>query len=344
MNNKALSDLPTIFVVDDNNTNLLVAERALAGDYRVYTMPSAKSMFALQAHIMPDLILLDIEMPEINGFEALKQLKQNKKTAGIPVMFLTSRTDEASEILGFELGAVDFLTKPFSEFVLRNRIKLHLDVEGLIRKRTEEILKLKTGIAATLARVVENRDRLTGGHVERATRYVRVMLEAMLASGIYSDEISQWDLEETASSARLHDVGKIVVSDLILNKSGRLTAEEFEAIKDHAAAGEGIILDIMNNVGDVVFLQNAKLFAGCHHERWDGTGYPRGLKGEDIPLQGRIMAIADAYDALVSERPYKPAYSHEKALRIIVENRGKQFDPKIVDAFLAASEKFAEVV
>ncbi|MCL1823381.1 MAG: response regulator [Oscillospiraceae bacterium] len=334
--------MKTIFVVDDNDVNLLTAESALSKEYRVFTLASASDMFDFLKEVIPDLVLLDIVMPDMNGFEAMRQLKSDEKYMGIPVIFLTSRNDAATESLGFELGAMDFISKPFSEPVLLNRIRTHLKIENIIRERTQNLKKLKDSIITVLANMVESRDTLTGQHIERTTMYIKILLEAMLDCGIYSKEIEQWDLEMVASSARLHDIGKIVITDLILNKPGKLSPEEFEVIKTHAVEGQRIIDSIIAQSGDEMFLENAKLFAGCHHERWDGTGYPNGLKASDIPLQGRVMALVDVYDALTSERPYKVAFSHDEAMKIIKEGIGSQFDPKIVDVFLSISEKFAE--
>jgi putative two-component system response regulator len=332
-----------IFIVDDNDVNLLAAKEALSSQYRVFPLASAATMFELLEDITPDMILLDIEMPEMDGFQALKKLKSDSKTADIPVIFLTSRTDDSTEALGFEMGVVDFKTKPFSRTVLLNRIKTHLNIENLIQERTDKLQKLQTSIVSALANMVENRDKLTGTHIDRTTRFLRILLEAMLERGIYIDEISKWDFEQTVNSSRLHDVGKIAVSDSILNKPGKLTPEEFDIMKTHATEGEKIIDKIISESGDEDFLHNAKLFAAYHHERWDGTGYPYGLKETDIPLQGRIMALVDVYDALVSERPYKKAFTHENSVEIIIYSKGKHFDPKVVDVFLEVSEKFAEV-
>jgi putative two-component system response regulator len=279
-------------------------------------------------------------MPEIDGFEAMRRLKADTRYADIPVIFLTGRSDSATEALGFEMGAVDFVTKPFSAPVLRNRIKTHLDIENIIRERTENLKKLKNSIVSVLANMVENRDTITGGHIERTTRYVDILLRSMLKRGIYADEISKWDFEMAVSSVRLHDIGKIAISDVVLNKPDRLTQEEFELIKSHVFEGERIIEGIIKESGDEIFLHYAKLFAGYHHERWDGKGYSRGLSGTDIPLQGRIMAIADVYDALVSDRPYKKAFTHEEAVRIIIEGRDSQFEPIIVNAFLDVMDDF----
>jgi putative two-component system response regulator len=335
--------MKTIFIVDDNNVNLLSADEALSEHYRIFTMPSAFAMFELLKDIKPDLILLDILMPEMDGFEALSILKSTAAYADIPVIFLTSRNDEATESKGFELGAVDFVSKPFSKLVLLNRIKVHLDIERIIRERTDNLNKLKNAIVSVLANMMENRDKMTSGHLERTSRYIRLLLEKMQQRRVYLDEIMQWNFELVISSARLHDIGKIVITDLILNKPVSLTKDEVELIKTHVVEGKRIIDIIIEEAGDEAFLQYAKLFAGYHHERWDGQGYPHGLKGEEIPLQGRIMAIADAYDALVSERPYKSALSHSEAVAIIQRDSGTHFDPALVEVFLACEKQIENV-
>ena len=341
--------MKTIFIVDDNDVNLSTAAKALSKHYRVFTLPSATDMFELLNNIVPDLILLDILMPEMDGFEAMRLLKNDVRYSDIPVLFLTSRNDAATEAHGFEIGALDFISKPFSEPVLLNRIKTHLEIEELIRERTamllqrtEKLQRLQNSMVSILANMVENRDKYTGRHIERTTKYIKILLTAMLERGVYSDEINHWGFEEVVSPARLHDIGKITITDLILNKPGKLTEDEYELMKTHTTEGEKIIDNIIAESGDEAFLQNAKLFAGFHHERWDGTGYPRGLTGVDIPLQGRIMAIADVYDALISDRPYKRAFTHEKAVEIIRESRGSHFDPEIVDVFLTVSDSFKE--
>jgi len=340
-----------IFVVDDNDTNLSMAKEALKDQYRVMTLPSAAKMFALLDKIMPDMILLDIEMPEMDGFEALRLLKDNKAHANIPIIFLTSMTDASVEVRGFQLGVIDFITKPFSAPVLINRIKTHLDIDELIRERTSQLHQktvqlqtLQNGIVFVLADMVENRDQGTGGHIERTTTYIRVLVEAMLERGAYADDLKKMDLELLITSARLHDIGKISISDVILNKPGKLTDDEFEIMKTHAAEGERIINQIVSRTENVEFLRHAKLFAGYHHERWDGKGYPYGLKGQDIPLQGRIMAIADVYDALVSVRPYKKPFTAQEASAIILESAGKQFDPIISSVFNDIKDQFKAVL
>ncbi|MCL2756943.1 MAG: response regulator, partial [Coriobacteriia bacterium] len=225
----------TIFVVDDNDTNLSMAKEALKEQYRVMTLPSAAKLFALLAKVMPDLILLDIEMPEMDGFEVLHRLKGDAIQADIPVIFLTSMNDPSVEVRGFQMGVVDFVTKPFSAPVLLNRIKTHLDIDELIRERTkelrertEQIQRLQNEIVHVLADMVENRDQGTGGHIERTTSYIKVLVEAMLRYGVYAEEIKAMDIDLLVSSARLHDVGKISISDTILNKPGKLSDKEYE--------------------------------------------------------------------------------------------------------------------
>ena len=346
----------TIFVVDDNDTNLVAAKEALKDHYKVRTLPSAVKLFAMMEKISPDLILLDIEMPDMDGFEVLARLKETRPD--IPVIFLTSLLDANIEVKGFQLGVVDFITKPFSAPVLVNRIRTHLEIDELIRERTSQLhmkseqLEMKTiqlknlqsAIIFGFADMVECRDEGTGGHIDRTSTYIRVLVDAMAEDGVYLDEINKLDRDLFVESARLHDVGKIAISDTILNKPGKLTDEEFDIMKTHTTEGEHAIDQIASRTDDVEFLYNAKLFAGNHHERWDGRGYPRGLKETDIPFQGRVMAIADVYDALVSERPYKQPFSPEKAVEIIMENAGTQFDPLIADVFYKVRDKFEAVI
>ena len=340
----------TIFVVDDNITNLAMAKDAIKDQYKVVTMLSAAKMFQMLEKRMADLILLDIEMPDMDGFEAMVRLKSKEEFAAIPVIFLTSMTDEDIEVKGFQLGAVDFITKPFSTPILQNRLKTHLDIDQIIRERTEELrqktVKLQTlqnGIVSELADLVENRDKGTGGHVERTSIYLQLLVNEMITSNVYRDELEKLDLEIFVSSARLHDVGKIAISDTILNKTDKLTENEFDLMRTHCEQGEEVMKKIAARTDDAEFLRSARLFAGTHHERWDGNGYPLGLEGMNIPLPGRIMALVDVYDALVTERPYKPAFSPDTAVNIIMENAGRQFDPDIANVFYNAREKFFEV-
>jgi putative two-component system response regulator len=282
-------------------------------------------------------------MPEMDGFEALQILKSNPLHADIPVIFLTGFKDTTIEAHGLELGVIDFVTKPFSTPVLLNRLKLHLHIDELIRERTAQIRRLQNGIMTVLADVVEERDKDTGGHNDRTAAYIKILIKEMLDRGLYVDEIRGWNLDMVVSSARLHDVGKINILDTILNKHGKLDTEEYEKMKFHTMEGVRIIDRMLKQTGEEMFLHNAKLFAEYHHEHWDGTGYPHGLAGTEIPLQGRIMAIVDVYDALVSWRPYKEAFSNDEAVDIIKGQAGKHFDPEIVKVFLEVKDKFKAV-
>jgi len=342
--------MKTVFVVDDSDTCLSKVEEVLENQYYVITLPSAAKMFAMLDKVVPDLILLDISMPEMDGHTALSLLKKDKKTANIPVIFLTGQSDALVEARSFDSGVIDFIVKPFSSLVLLNRIKMHLDMDSLIRERTEHLEQrtkqmesLSDNIVSILADVVESRDHSTGGHIERTTIQTKILIDAMLERNVYADEIKNWNSELIASSARLHDIGKIAIPDSILNKPDKLNKDEFEIMKKHVKAGEHIIEKIIDRTHEETFWNKAKIFASYHHERWDGTGYPRGLKGLEIPLQGRILALVDVYDALTSERPYKKAFEHEKAVEIIMSESGKQFDPKIVEIFCEVHERFMNI-
>jgi len=335
--------MKTIFIVDDSDTSLLLVKEALKDHYKVLTIPSSAKMFKLLEKITPDLILLDIEMPEMDGFETIRTLKANNLYKDIPVIFLTSYSEETIEILGFKLGVVDFILKPFSTPVLLNRIKTQLDIDTQIRDRTKKLRRLQTGIMTVLANVVEGRDKDTTGHNDRTAEYIKILIKAMEERGVYADEIRGWDIEKVIFSSRLHDMGKIIILDTILNKPGKLSDEEYERVKTHTTEGVRIIDKMIMKTGEEEFLSNAKLYAEYHHERWDGTGYPHGLKGTDIPLHGRIMAVVDTYDALVSKRPYKEAYTHEESVNIISKDSGRQFDPKIVEVFLEVQDQFKAI-
>ncbi|MCL1989088.1 MAG: response regulator [Firmicutes bacterium] len=333
----------TIFSVDDNDTNLIKIEDALGEHYNVITLSSGASMFKLIEKITPDLILLDIRMPEMDGFEAMEKLKSRKEYQSIPVIFLTATNDTDVETQGFKLGAVDFINKPFSDAVLLNRVQLHLNLNGLIRERTAQLERAYHSLIFVLSDLVENRDENTGGHIERTVEYIKLLVYEMIAQKIYYDELILWDMEVVPPCAMLHDIGKINVSDTILNKPDKLTESEYDIMKTHVIMGANIIDKVIERTGEDMFLKTAKLFAEFHHENWDGSGYPHGLKGENIPIHGRLMAIADVYDALVTERPYKEAFTHEAAVDIIMSESGKRFDPLIVKTFYNIQAKFDEL-
>ncbi|MCL2575055.1 MAG: response regulator [Defluviitaleaceae bacterium] len=332
-----------IFIVDDSDTNLMWAKNALEGAYKTYALPSAERMFKLLQKITPDLILLDVDMPQMDGYEALMTLKADARLKDIPVIFLTARSDSASEIRGFEMGALDFISKPFSPPVLLKRIETHIEQDKLLKQATHKLRELHNATISVIADMVENRDEVTGGHINRTQAYLEILINELLRNGTYADEMGNWDLSIVLPSAQLHDVGKISISDVILNKPDRLTNEEFEKIKTHCIEGERIIDQIISRTEDDGFLLHAKRFAFSHHEKWNGTGYPRGLSGTDIPLEGRLMAIVDVYDALRSWRPYKEPFSHEKAVEILVKDSGTHFEPVLIDAFVNIADEFAAI-
>ncbi|GHU67684.1 two-component system response regulator [Clostridia bacterium] len=343
-----------VMLVDDNITNLKVGKEILKEKYTTYTVPSAETMFELLGRIRPDMILLDIEMPGMDGFEALRKLKANPAYAGIPVIFLTAKSGENDEREGLSLGAVDYIFKPFSPSLLLLRIENHMQLieqtqqlqdlnshlEDKVRERTNQVASLQDAILSTLADLVEVRDGETGSHINRTMGYMELMLREVMREGRFSAETRGWNVSEILQSSQLHDVGKIAISDAILNKPGKLTPEEFEIMKTHAAEGVTVICHIEEKVVASEFLEYARLIAGNHHEKWDGSGYPQGLAGTDIPLLGRIMAFADVYDALVSVRPYKKAMSAEEARDIILNGNGTHFDPRLVTIFERVFSEF----
>jgi putative two-component system response regulator len=342
------NDRKIIFLVDDNGTNLMAGKEILKNRYKVYPIPSARIMFALFVDVIPDMILLDIELPEMDGYKAIRKLKVDPRWWDIPVIFLTAKTDAGSELEGLSLGAIDYVAKPFSAPLLLKRIENHLlaelqkrklkemndFLEEKVRQRTSQIGNLQNAVLSTVANLVEFRDDVTGGHVARTQDYLKLLVDDILEEEIYPEETSAWNMDYLVPSAQLHDVGKIAISDSILNKPGKLSSEEFEIMKTHAAIGVTIIQKIEENAEEHDFMRHARLIAGGHHEKWDGTGYPLGIKGKEIPLEARLMAIADVYDALMSVRPYKQPLSSGESKKIIRDGKGTQFDPVLVDEFL----------
>ncbi|MDR1395240.1 MAG: response regulator [Deltaproteobacteria bacterium] len=339
-----------IMLVDDNLTNLNVGKNALLEHYDVLPATSAEKMFKLLGRVTPDLILLDVEMPVMGGYEAIKILKSKMETAFIPVIFLTAMNDQESELAGLSLGAVDYITKPFVQPLLLKRIELHLQLEdynhnlkNMVDEKTRTILEMQNAVFELLAEVVEYKDDVTGGHVSRTQKYLRIMLEELVRKGVYTEEVSSWDNRLIVLSSQLHDVGKVAIKDSLLLKEGRLTPEEFEEMKKHTVYGAKIIEKIESSTSERRFIEHARLMALTHHEKWDGTGYPYGLKGQAISLEGRLMAFADVYDALVSTRPYKAPFTHLQAVDIIRQGSGTHFDPALVEVFLGVTGQFLEI-
>lgn len=327
-----------ILVVDDNITNLKIAEKTLKDLYKVTLLVSATQTFKFLEKNKPDLILLDINMPHIDGYETIKKIKEREDLANIPVIFLTAQIDDESEVKGIELGAVDFIRKPFVPQSMLTRIKLHLDVKGykeelqeMVREKTEMIEQLQDIMILSLAELVECRDENTGGHVKRTAKYVEILTKALIEEKVYDDILTPEYAQDLIRSAPLHDVGKIGISDATLLKATSLDQDEFEYMKQHTSLGANTLQKMIDATNNKSFLCIAKDIAHYHHEKWNGKGYPEGLKGEEIPICARIMAIGDVYDALTTKRPYKEPFSHEEAMDIIINGKGTSFDPKIVD-------------
>jgi putative two-component system response regulator len=337
-------------LVDDDPVNLLAGKKVLTERYRTLTLPSAAAMFDLLPRYRPELILLDVRMTDMDGFDSIKRLKSDPLTRNIPVIFLTAKADPESEVLGLELGALDYITKPFSPPLLLKRVEAHLKLvdyqrrlEEMVEEKTKTLVQLQTNTLDILADLAEERDTATGSHSERSERCLAVLLDAMTEEKVFQSEVETWDIVRLLRGVKLHDVGKIAISDVILKKPGKLTPEEFEVMKTHVRFGVKFIERLERDNQNSFFLQYAKTLAAYHHEKWDGSGYPGQLAGEAIPLIGRMMAVIDVYEALTAERPYKKAFDHDTAMRIIEEGRGSHFDPALVDIFVGCAERMRNI-
>ncbi|MCO7208364.1 MULTISPECIES: response regulator [Pseudoalteromonas] len=320
-----ISERARILVVDDEPANLKVIREVLANDYRLSFAKSGELALQLIENEPPKLILLDIMMPDMSGFEVCKVLKANPKTAHIPVIFVTALSHEQDESEGFALGAVDYITKPISPAIVRARVKNHLSLV-----QAEQLQLAHIDLIQRLGRAAEYKDTDTGEHIARMSRYSKVLA---LAYGM-----SEYEAEQLKQAAPMHDVGKIGIPDSVLLKPGRLNETEYEHMKQHALIGAKILENSTSPL-----LQLAHKLALEHHEKWDGTGYPYGLKGEEISIEGRIVTIADVFDALTSKRPYKKAWSVEEALDLLKDEAGKHFDPQLVDLFIGQIDSIIEI-
>ena len=333
-----------ILMIDDVALNHKVAREVLQNTYQLYEAHSASEGFDILDAIVPDLILLDIVMPEMDGFEMLRRLKMNKRLRNIPVIFLTADITPEAEVEGFNCGIVDYITKPFVPAVMLKRIETQIalaeyeqNLEERVAEKVVEMEKMYDLISVSFAGLVESRDGVTGGHLKNTALYFKAFIEYLMKLPQYRDELTPSYVKKAIRSAPLHDVGKIAIEDAVLQKASSLNSDEFERMKQHAVIGGDIFAFIKARISDKEFGDVAEKIARYHHEKWDGTGYPEGLKGEEIPLVARIMSIVDVYDALTSKRPYKEPFSHEKAMELIVSNEGS-FDPHLVQAFITMSE------
>ena len=349
----------TLLVADDEPVNLRVLGELLQSRYRVRVANSGgRALQVANSDPPPDLILLDIVMPDMDGYAVLATLRANPATRDIPVIFVTSMGASADEERGLQLGAVDYITKPYQPAIVLARVRTHLELkqardwlkdqnaflEAEVNRRLAENLMIQDASIMALASLASVRDTETGNHLLRTQGYVRALAEQLRGHPRHAAQLTPRYINSLAKSAPLHDIGKVGIPDHILLKPGRLTPEEWSIMQTHARLGSEAIEAAERDVAQPIeFLAIAKEITRCHHEKWDGSGYPAGLKGDAIPLSARLMALADVFDALSTRRPYKESMSMAQVTEMIVAGRGQHFDPDVVDAFLAVRERFAEI-
>jgi putative two-component system response regulator len=349
----------TILIVDDTPDNIALLSSLLKSTYRTKAATTGEKVLQLAgSDNPPDLILLDIMMPSMDGYEVCRRLKQDPKTADIPVIFLTARAEVEDERKGLVLGAVDYITKPVSPPIVMARVRTHLQLKSArdflkdkneylekeIARRTQEISTIQDVTMVAMGSLAETRDNETGNHIRRTQYYVQALADKMKDHPRFQEYLTPKTIELLYKSAPLHDIGKVGIPDHILLKPGKLTPEEFDVMKTHTTLGRDAIMTAEKRLDSPTsFLRCAREIAWSHHEKWDGTGYPQGLAGDGTPKSGRLMGLADVYDALISKRVYKPAFSHEKAVSTIQGGSGSHFDPDIVEAFVEIADRFKEI-
>ena len=350
---------PTILIVDDTPDNIMLISRLLQERYQ--TKVATNGATALQiARANPglDLILLDVMMPGLDGYETCRQLKADPGTAHIPVIFLTAKSQVEDEAMGLALGAVDYLGKPISPPILFARVATQMtlasvrrelqhqneNIERIVSERTGYLTRMHDAMIMAMASMAEVRDNDTGNHIRRTQNYVRALAEKLQMHPRFCAELSDENIELLYKCAPLHDIGKVGIPDRILLKPGKLDRDEFDVMKLHSEYGRDTIMLVEQHLGESnAFLMLARQIAHSHQEKWDGSGYPDNLAGEAIPLAARLMAVADVYDALISRRLHKSAYTHQEALDIMQKGRGTHFDPDILDAFFDIEQRNAEI-
>lgn len=354
-----------IMIVDDTPQNLKLLENMLREEgYQISAFLDGAMALKAAAKKQPDLILLDINMPGLNGYEVCRRLKSVKQMADIPIIFLSALNEVSDKVKAFQIGGVDYITKPFQFEEVNARVKTHLKIrelqkslaihnnnlQSLIDVQVKEIMAtkealFKTQLATILAfsKLADIRDDETGQHIERTRVFCRILTEQLRIQRTVDTEIDDFFVDNIYYASSLHDIGKVAISDEILLKPGKLNQEEFEIMKSHTIVGAKTLQTMLEHYPENTFITMAMEISLSHHEKWDGSGYPQNLKGKSIPLSARIMALADVYDALTSERRYKTAFSHEVSRNIILEGRGTHFDPAIIDAFLVLEDQFRKI-
>ncbi|WP_028101126.1 response regulator [Pseudoduganella violaceinigra] len=349
----------TVLLVDDAPDNLVLMNDLLKDLYKVKVANSGeKALRIALSGPLPDLVLLDVMMPEMDGYQVCRRLKADPATRDIPIIFLTAKSEVDDEKLGLDLGAVDYITKPISPPITLARVRNHLMLkehadflrdkndflEKEVEARTREVVAIQDVTILAMASLAETRDSETGNHIRRTQFYVKALAERLQHHPRFSAVLTDGFINLLFKSAPLHDIGKVGIPDRILLKPGRFEPQEFEIMKTHTTLGRAAIEHAERSLGTpIAFLSIAKEIAYSHQEKWDGSGYPEGLAGEAIPVSARLMAVADVYDALISRRVYKDGMPHEKAVQILVEGKGRHFDPDMVDAFLALQDEFRAI-
>jgi len=340
-----------ILVVDDAQANVELLVGILSAEYDVAVALDGERALRVAPKVRPALILLDIKLPGMDGYEVCSRLRSTTETKEIPIIFLTADTNKCSESRGLQTGAVDYITKPVDPELVRQRVRTHLELKKhrdhlstLVRIRTCQLSQTLNVMIASLGALAEYRDTETGSHIQRTRNIVHMLALRLRTHAGWQPILTEEYIEQVTVAAPMHDLGKVGVPDHILRKPGRLDPEEFEQMKRHPEVGYRVLRDACEQLEDSALIAIAADIAYTHHEKWDGSGYPRGLKGCEIPHCGRLMAVADVYDALVSERIYKHAMSHEAALKIIVAGKGTHFDPDVVDAFLDIETDIARLL
>lgn len=348
-------DKDIILIVADNTLNIDLLVHILTPDYQIRVTIDGRSTLQNIEKLAPDLIILDVVLPDMDGFEVCRQLKARAATRDIPMIFLTALADKTDEAIGLAAGASDFIAKPFNADLLKARARIHLELKAhrdrldkLVRERTAELERTKEAVIASMAILSEYRDFETGQHIQRTRAYVRCLAtKAWQTASDRNAWVSDELIELISQSAELHDIGKVGVPDAILLKSGRLTDSEFAIIKRHTLIGGEVIRRTEQILGSNTFLHFAREIAECHHEHWDGSGYPHGLRGDEIPVSAQLTTLVDVYDALTSRLPYKPAYTHEQAVQIIQtgdeRTRPEHFSPVILEAFSRCQDEFRHI-
>jgi putative two-component system response regulator len=336
-----------VLIVDDTPDNIHVLMETLKGDFAIVAaINGEKALSMALAEPRPDLILLDVMMPGIDGYEVCARLKADVRTAPIPVIFITALSDEEDEARGLSLGAVDYITKPFRPGLVKARVRNHLqlkryrdNLESLVEEQVAEIASSHLATIFALSKLAESRDDDTGKHLERTQTYCRMLAEQLLAQEAHRDTIDGDFVETIFHASPLHDVGKVAIPDAILKKPGKLTDEEFAVMQSHTLRGAETLAAVAGRFPNNAIMNMGVAIARSHHEKWNGRGYPDGLAGTAIPLPARIMAISDVYDALTSKRCYKEAFTHEDSCAILQKDAGSHFDPDLVGAFLAIQDQ-----